>query len=133
MLIGDDQSARNTYEKLSFFLNRIYDYIISDPEALIFTSYFNSFYSQSNTAYLELADSYHKRISILDWQEANAIDHTISPIFANDLVNNYYLLVSTIRAFAIAEALRQVRFNINPPDFSAVKAFKDLQLSLIKA
>ena len=129
----NDHATRDTYEKLSFFLNRIYDYIISDPEVLIFTSYFNSFYSQSNTDYLELSDSYHKIKNMLDWQETNAKDHSINAIFATDLVRNYYLLVSTLHSYATAEALRQVRFNLSPPDFSAVREFKDLQLSLIKA
>lgn len=124
---------KNTYEKFSYYTNLIYDYLVSDPNGLLFTVYFSGFYSQSNTAFFDYVHKYINQIDKIDWEEKNAIDHSINAIFANNLAHHFHLLIQSINALLQTEVMRQARFDNNSFDFSKVAEFKELMLELIKA
>ena len=131
-----DSEGKTAYEEVENIVNQIYSYIISNPDYVLFTSYFEHYFRKGykNSNFVQLVTSYHAPANFQELVEKQEVDHTINPIFAEKLSDNIYILLISMYSLAQKIMLQNIKLSKETShDFSTIRAHVDLMLDLIKA
>lgn len=131
-----DLSDKTAYEAVEYIITQSYNYIISDPDFIVYSSYFDHYFRKGygNSDLAQFIDSYHSRLIFSDLKEKYRKDHSINPSYAENLDENIYLTLTSMRALAQKTIFNQTKLNDESKyDFSTIKSYVDLMLRLIRA
>lgn len=127
---------KTAYESVSSIFTQIYEYIVDNPDFIVFASYFDHLFKEGykNPDIIEFILSTQNTDPFANLKEKYNIDHSLHPAFAENLGRNLHNLLISMYAFAQKIILNNIKLKSNPShDFQPIKEYMNLLLNLIKS
>ncbi|NMB42698.1 MAG: hypothetical protein GX995_01035, partial [Clostridiales bacterium] len=129
-----DFDNKTAYESVFSLFTQMYEYIVKNPDFLVFASYFDHLFKDGykNPDIVDFILNAQNTELFSDFKEKNKLDHSLHPAFAENLGKNLHNLLISMYTFAQKMILQNMKLKKSSDyDFKAIKDYKDLLLNLI--